>query len=98
MSSWSYRRKFLIIELIIWNERYIEYEWNGYKFTKKRKQPHDETMNRVAKCQEAKLNRLIATFDHKVVEGWLSDMIDSSLGYISSLIPSIMTYTRNGLM
>ena len=42
-------------------------------------------MNRVPKYQEAKLNRLMVIFDHKVDEDRLSDVIDSSLGYVSFL-------------
>ena len=69
---------------MIWNERYIEYEWNGYEFSKKWKQPL-ETMNTIPKYQEAKLNRLMIIFDHTVDEDWLWDVIDSSLGYVSFL-------------
>ena len=69
---------------MIWNERCIEYEWNGYEFIKKWKQPL-ETMNTIPKYQEAKLNRLMIIFDHKVDEDRLWDVIDSSLGYVSFL-------------
>ena len=69
---------------MIWNERYIEYEWNGYGFIKKWKQPL-ETMNTIPKYQEAKLNRLMIIFDHTVDEDRLWDVIDSSLGYVSFL-------------
>ena len=37
------------------------------------------------KYQEAKLNRLMIIFDHKVDEDRLWDVIDSSLGYVSFL-------------
>ena len=63
---------------------YFKYKWNGYEFSKKWKQLL-ETMNTIPKCQEAKLNRLMIIFDHKIDEDWLSDMIDSSLGYVSFL-------------
>ena len=69
---------------MIWNERYIEYEWNGYEFIKKWKQPLG-TMNTIPKYQEAKLNRLMIIFDHTVDEDRLWDVIDSSLGYVSFL-------------
>ena len=63
---------------------YFKYEWNGYEFSKKWKQLL-ETMNTIPKYQEAKLNCLMVIFDHKIDEDWLSDMIDSSLGYVSFL-------------
>ena len=69
---------------MIWNERYFKYEWNGYEFIKKWKQPL-ETMNPIPKYQEAKLNRLMIIFDHTVDEDRLWDVIDSSLGYVSFL-------------
>ena len=42
-------------------------------------------MNTIPKYQEAKLNRLMIILDHTVDEDRLSDVIDSSLGYVSFL-------------
>ena len=74
-------RKYLIVGSKTWNERFLEYEWNGHEFCDKRGRPLPEFMNTVEKRREARRNKFFALFDRKVAEGRLSDVIDSSLGY-----------------
>ena len=69
--------KYLIVGSKTWNERYLEYEWNGHEFSGKRSRSLPEFMNTVEKRRR---NRF-ARFDRKVAEGYLSDVIDSTLGY-----------------
>ena len=69
--------KYLIVWSKVWNERYLEYEWNGHEFGDKRSRPLSESMNTVEKRWQNKFTR----FDRKVAEGRLSDVIDSTLGY-----------------
>ena len=75
------KRKYLIVGSKAWNERFLEYEWNGLEFGDKRSRPLPEFMNTVEKRREARRNKFFARFDRKVAEGRLSDVIDSSLGY-----------------
>ena len=42
-------RKYLIVRSKAWNERYLEYEWNGHNFGEKRSRPLPEFMNTVKK-------------------------------------------------
>ena len=74
-------RKYLIVGSKTWNERFLEYEWNGHEFGDKRGRPLPEFMNTVEKRREARRNKAFARFDRKVAEGRLSDVINSSLGY-----------------
>ena len=74
-------RKYLIVGSKAWNERYLEYEWNEHEFGLKRKQPLPEFMNTMEKRRQARQNKFFAIFDRKVAEGWLSNVINSSLGY-----------------
>ena len=74
-------RKYLIVGSKAWNERFLEYEWNGLEFGDKRSRPLPEFMNTVEKRHEARRNKFFARFDRKVTEGRLSDVINSSLGY-----------------
>ena len=74
-------RKYLIVGSKTWNERYLEYEWNGHEFGEKRKQPLPEFMNTVKKRRQTRQNKFFTPLDCKVAEGRLSDVIDSSLGY-----------------
>ena len=74
-------RKYLIVGSKAWNERFLEYEWNGHEFGDKRSRPLPEFMNTVEKRHEARRNKFFARFDRKVTEGRLSDVINSSLGY-----------------
>ena len=69
--------KYLIVGSKAWNERFLEYEWNGHEFGDKRSHPLPEFMNMV----EMRRRNRFALFDRKVAEGRLSDVIDSSLGY-----------------
>ena len=69
--------KYLIVGSKAWNERYLENEWNGHEFGEKRSRSLPEFMNTVEKRRR---NRF-ARFDRKVAEGYLSDVIDSTLGY-----------------
>ena len=73
--------KYLIVGSKTWNERFLEYEWNGHEFGDKRGRPLPEFMNTVEKRREARRNKAFARFDRKVAEGRLSDVINSSLGY-----------------
>ena len=75
-------KRYIIVESKVWNKRYLEYEWNGHEFGKKRKQPLPEFMNMVEKRREVQRNNFFAMFDRKVVEGRLSDVIQSSLRYV----------------
>ena len=38
-------RKYLVVGSKTWNERYLEYEWDGHKFGEKRSRPLPEFMN-----------------------------------------------------
>ena len=71
-------RKYLIVGSKAWNERFLEYEWNGHEFGDKRGRPLPESISTVEKRRR---NKFFARFDRKVAEGRLSDMINSSLGY-----------------
>ena len=73
--------KYHIMGSKAWNERFLEYEWNGHEFGDKRGRPLPEFMNTVEKRREARRNKFFARFDRKVTEGRLSDMINSLLGY-----------------
>ena len=64
-----------------WNERYLEYEWNGHEFGEKRKRHLPAYLNTVEKRREMRRNKVFERFDRKVAEGRLSDVINSSLGY-----------------
>ena len=61
-------RKYLVVGSKAWNERYLEYEWNGHEFGEKRKQSLSEFMNTVEKRRETRRNKFFALFDRKVVE------------------------------
>ena len=74
-------RKYLIVGSKTWNERFLEYEWNGHEFGEKQKQPLPEFMITVEKRRQARRNKFFARFDRKVSQGRLSDVIDSTLGY-----------------
>ena len=74
-------KTYIIVGSKSWNERYLEYEWNGREFDKKRKQPLPEFMNMVEKRREVWRNKFFTMFDLKVSEGSMSDVIESSLGY-----------------
>ena len=73
--------KYLIVGSRTWNERYLEYEWNEHEFSDKHRRPLPEFMNTVKKRRQTRRNKFFALFDRKVVEGRLSDVIDSTLGY-----------------
>ena len=55
-------RKYLIVGSKIWNERFLEYEWNGHEFCDKRGRPLPEFMNTVEKRREARRNKAFARF------------------------------------
>ena len=74
-------RKFLIVGSKSWNKCYLEYEWNGHVFGKKRKQLVSDFRNTVEKRQEVRRNKFFTIFYRKVAEGRLSDVVQSSLGY-----------------
>ena len=73
--------KYLIVGSKAWNERFLEYEWNGHEFGDKQGLPLPEFMSTVEKRREARHSKFFARFDRKVAEGRLSDVINSSLGY-----------------
>ena len=64
-----------------WNERYLEYEWNGHEFGEKRQRHLPGYLNTVEKRCEMRRNKAFERFDRKVSQGRLSDVIVSSLGY-----------------
>ena len=82
-------RKYLVVGSKTWNERYLEYEWNGHEFGDKRNRPLPEFMNTalpefmntVEKRREARRNKAFERFDRKVAEGRLNDVVYSTLGY-----------------
>ena len=74
-------KRYIIVGSKAWNERYLEYEWNGHEFDKKQKQSLPEFMNMVEKRREIRRNKFFTMFVCKVAEGCLSDVIQSSLGY-----------------
>ena len=59
-------RKYLIVGSKAWNERYLEYEWNGHEFGDKRSRPLPESMNKVEKKRQARHNMAFERFDRKV--------------------------------
>ena len=73
--------KYLNVGSKTWNERYIEYEWNGHEFGEKRQRHLPGYLNTVEKRREMRRNNAFERFDRKVSQGRLSDVIDSSLGY-----------------
>ena len=74
-------KRFIVVGNKTWNERYLEYEWNGHEFSGERHRPLLEFMNMVEKRRETRRNKFFALFDFKVAEGRLLDVIDSILGY-----------------
>ena len=75
-------KRYIVVGSKSLNECYLEYKWNGHEFGKKRKQSFPEFMNTVEKRWEVRRNKFFTMFDHKVSEGRLSDVIQSSLGYV----------------
>ena len=73
--------KYLIVGTKAWNERFLEYEWNGHEFGEKRQRHLPAYLNTVEKGREMRRNKAFERFDRKVSQGCLSDVIDSSLGY-----------------
>ena len=63
-------------------ERYLEYEWNRHEFGKNRKQSLSEFINTVEKRRQTRRSKFFTMFDRKIAEGRLSDVVQSSLGYI----------------
>ena len=75
-------KRCIIVGSKAWNERYLEYKWNGHEFGEKRKPSLPKFMNTMEKKGEiARCNKFLALFDRKVAEGRLSDVIHSSLEY-----------------
>ena len=90
-------RKYLIVGSKAWNERFLEYEWNGHEFCDKRSRPLPEFMNTVEKRREMRRIKFFALFDRKVAKGRLSDVIDSTLGYALTYYHTVEgDLTRNG--
>ena len=75
------KRKYLVVGSKAWNERYLEYEWDGHKFGEKRQRHLPGYLNTVEKRREMRRNKAYERFDRKVSQGRLSDVIDSTLGY-----------------
>ena len=75
------KRKYLVVGSKAWNERYLDYEWNGHEFGEKRQRHLPGYLNTVEKRREMRRNKAFERFDRKVSQGRLSDVIDSSLGY-----------------
>ena len=74
-------KKYIYVGIKIWNERYLEYDWNGHEFGEKRQRHLPAYLNTVEKGREMRRNKAFERFDRKVSQGCLSDVIDSSLGY-----------------
>ena len=93
------KKRYIIAGSKSWNERYLEYEWNGHEFGEKRNQPLLKFINTVEKRRETRQNKFFTMFDSKISEGRLSDVINSSLDILSLIIILWMrTCTRNGWM
>ena len=75
-------KRYIMVGRKTWNERYIEYEWNGYEYGSKRSLPLTKAINTVEKRGEITYCiKFYLLFDRKVAEGRLLDVIQSSLGY-----------------
>ena len=59
-------RRYLAVGTKAWNERYLEYEWNGHEFGEKRQRRLPDYLNTVEKRRR---NKFFARFDRKVAEG-----------------------------
>ena len=73
--------KYVYVGSKAWNDLYNLYEWDGHEFGEKRQRPLPGYLNTVEKRREMRRNKAFERFDHKVSQGRLSDVIDSSLGY-----------------
>lgn len=73
-------RTYLIVGSKTWNERCHEYKGNGHEFGEKRRRSLPEFMNTAEKSRQARYSKFITTYNRKVAEGRLSDVIDSTLG------------------
>ena len=71
--------KYIIVGSKTWNERYLEYEWNGREFDENRRHHLPGYLNTVEKKREMRRNKAFTSFDRKVSQGRLNDVIDSSL-------------------
>ena len=69
----------MIVGSKAWNERFLEYEWNGHEFGEKRLQPLPEFMNAEEKRCQTRRNKFFALCDRIVAECRLSDVINSIL-------------------
>ena len=47
-------KQYVVVGSKTWNERYIEYEWNGHEFGSKQQQSLPEFMNTVEKRRETR--------------------------------------------
>ena len=74
-------KQFLIVGSSTWNDRFLEYEWDGHEFGEKRHRRLPTYLNTVEKRRELRRNKAYERFDRKVSQGRLNDVIDSSLGY-----------------
>ena len=61
-------KRYITVGSKAWNERYLEYEWNGHEFCRKQKQPLLEFMKTVKKRREVRRNKFFAMFGHKAAE------------------------------
>ena len=74
-------RKYLIVGSKSWNDRYLEYKWNGHEFGAKRRLPLSEFTNTVAKRREVRRMSYNDLFDLRVSIGRTSDVTISDLIY-----------------
>ena len=74
-------RKYFIVWSKTWNERYIEYEWNGHKFGRSDNNRFLNSWTRWRRDEKHNEPFSSDCFDDKVPECRLSDVIQSSLGY-----------------
>ena len=60
-------RKYIYVGSKAWNERYLEYEWNGHKFGEKRQRHLPGYLNIVEKRREMRRNKAFERLDRKAV-------------------------------
>ena len=77
------QQKYINIGSNRWNKRYLDYEWDGHEFGKRREIPLNKRINTGDKRQEARYMKLsrFALIGNKVGQGRLFDLVDSKLGF-----------------
>ena len=62
-------RKYLVVGSKAWNERYLEYEWDGHKFGEKRQRHLPGYLNTVEKRREMRRNKAYGTIRSQGLTG-----------------------------